>query len=76
MVGEANYRLMLKEVAAAVGAYEQRASLTLIWATLTGAGCSIEPLPDRREPTLQVRCRGATGRFRALLYLVLYVVVQ
>ena len=36
-----------------VDAYEQRATLTLVWATLTGAGCSLEPLPDQRETTLQ-----------------------
>ena len=56
---------MLDEVAAVVGAYEQNAThpaLTLVWATLPGAGCSLEPLPDRRETTLQVRCTGSTGR--------------
>ena len=56
---------MLDEVAEVIGAYEQNAThpaLTLVWATLPGAGCSLEPLPDRRETTLQVRCTGSTGR--------------
>jgi hypothetical protein len=49
--GEANFRLMLHEAAEVLTQPLARPP-TLIWATLTGAGCSEQPLADRRNRTL------------------------
>ena len=55
--GTSNYQVMLEEVAAEVRDWRQAKAPTLVWSTMTGAGCTLEPLPDRRKSTLEAMWR-------------------